>query len=182
MSVFTNPIAAAKDEAKAYIAAVLDLLGERDPIEVLAGTPDALRQALADRSDDEIRRPERDGKWSAIEVVQHLADSDLVWAYRMHQVAAEDRPRLTGFDQDLWARQLAYAAVDAEHALAQFEAMRSINLLFLARLPEDAFTRVGVHSERGDESLDHMIRLYAGHDLVHLRQIERVFGSQTPTK
>jgi len=178
MSVFTNPISAAKEDAEAYIAAVLSLLGDRDPIQVLSDTPDAVRQAFAGRSDEEIRRPERPGKWSAIEVVQHLADSDLVWAYRMHQVAAEDRPRLTGFDQDLWATQLGYRSVNVEHALAQFETMRSVNLLFLGRLPPDAFARVGVHSERGDESLDHMVRLYAGHDLAHLRQLDRILGSR----
>jgi uncharacterized damage-inducible protein DinB len=178
MSIFTNPISAAKEAAEAYIAAVLGLLGDRDPIQILSETADALRQALADKSDEEIRRPEQPGKWSAIEVVQHLADSDLVWAYRMHQVAAEERPRLTGYDQDLWATQLDYRSMDADHALTQFEAMRSINLLFLGRLPAEAFQRVGVHTERGDESLDHMVRLYAGHDLVHLRQLDRILGSR----
>jgi len=178
MSVFTNPISAAREEAEAYIAAVLDLLGDRDPIQVLSDTPDAVRQAFADRSDEEIRRPERPGKWSAVAVVQHLADSDLVWAYRMHQVAAEDRPRLVGYDQDLWATQLDYRNVKAEHALSQLEAMRSVNLLFLGRLPTEAFARAGVHTERGEESLDHMVRLYAGHDLAHLRQLDRILGSR----
>ncbi len=175
MSVFSNPISAASGEAKAYIGAVLALLGDRDPISVLQDTPTQVHQSLAGCSPDDLRRPEHPGKWSALEVLQHLADSDLVWAYRMRLVVAEDRPRLTGYDQDRWAAQLGYQAVDPASALEQFRILRSLNLRFLTGLPDQAFERVGIHSERGEERLDHMVRLYAGHDLVHLRQLDRIF-------
>jgi uncharacterized damage-inducible protein DinB len=177
MSVFSNPISAAGDEAEAYIAAVLALLGDRDPALVLQATPDQLHRSLAGRSPKELQRPERPGKWSALEVLQHLADSDLVWAYRMRLVVAEDRPTLTGYDQDRWASQLRYGAVAPDQALEQFEVLRKLNLRLLAELPQQAFERVGIHSERGEERLDHMVRLYAGHDLVHLRQLARILDA-----
>jgi uncharacterized damage-inducible protein DinB len=177
MSVFSNAISAAPEEAEAYIKAVLGLLGQQDPLEVLRATSDQVRKAVAGRTPSQLRQPEKVGKWSAIQLVQHLADSDLVWAYRMRLVAAEDRPRLVGYDQDLWAKQLGYQNTALNDAIDQFESIRKLNLKFLERLGPDAFVRVGVHSERGEERLDHMVRLYAGHDLVHLRQLTRILGA-----
>lgn len=177
MSVFTNPATAAKDEAQAYIAAILELLGEREPLVVLEATPAEIRRAIDGRTHDDLRRPEAPGKWSALQVIQHLADSDLVWAYRMRLVLAEDRPQLTGYDQDLWAKRLRYEDVDPDDALQAFVALRQLNLRLLAGLDSDAFGRVGVHSDRGEERLDHMVRLYAGHDVAHLRQLTRILGA-----
>jgi hypothetical protein len=174
MSVFTNAASAARDDAEAYIAAVLELLGEQDPLVVLRRTPGELRQAVAERTADDLRRPERPGKWSALEVIQHLADSDLVWAYRLRLVLAEDRPRLTGYDQDQWATGLRYQDVDPDDALGQFAALRQLNLKVIEGLNSTALARDGVHSDRGEERLELMIRLYAGHDLVHLRQLARI--------
>jgi hypothetical protein len=177
MSVFTNPASAARDEAAAYVSAILGLLGDQDPLTVLRGTPAELRRAVDGPTLDELRRPERPGKWSAVQVIQHFADSDLVWAYRMRLVLGEDRPRLTGYDQDLWATRLRYQAVDLGNALEQFEILRKLNLRLLEGLDSAAFERVGIHSERGEERLDHMVRLYAGHDLVHLRQLARILDT-----
>lgn len=174
MSVFSNPASAAKNEAEAYVSAVLELLGDRDPRIVLRDTPAEIRRTVGARDPEDLRRPERRGKWSALEVIQHLADSDLVWAYRMRLVLAEDRPRLTSYDQDVWAERLRYREADPNEALEEFESLRKLNLRLVEGLGPAAMERVGIHSDRGDERLDHMIRLYAGHDLVHLRQIARI--------
>jgi hypothetical protein len=174
MSVFSNPKSGAADAAAAYIAALLDLLGDRDPMTLLRSTSAKLRDAVKDVPLEVLRRPEKPGKWSPIEVVQHLADSELVWSYRMRLVAAEDRPTLTGYDQDAWATGLRYRDADPGDALQQFELLRRLNLKLLDSLPPGGLARVGVHNERGDESLGHMVRLYGGHDLLHLRQLERV--------
>jgi hypothetical protein len=93
----------------------------------------------------------------------------------MRLVLAEERPRLTGYDQDLWATRLRYRDVDPDDALEQFAGLRKLNLRLLDGLDSMAFERVGIHSDRGEEQLGHMIRLYAGHDLVHLRQLARIF-------
>ncbi len=174
MSVFSNPISRAPDEAHAYTSAILELLGDRDPISVLEQTPARLRENVDDLSPAQIRQPEGPDKWSITEVAQHLADSELVWAYRLRRVVAEDRPTLTGFDQDAWALRLAYRSVPIGDALDQFEVVRRVNLRFLKGLLPEAFDRVGVHIERGEERLDHMVRLNAGHDLVHIRQVVRI--------
>jgi hypothetical protein len=174
MSVFTNPASSSKEQASAYIAAVLDLVGPRDPRELLEHTPKELRQVIDGLDDQQVNTPEVPGKWAIKHVIQHLADSELVWGYRLRMVLAQDRPLLTGYDQDLWAAHLRYDEVDVRHALEDFTVLRRANLRLLARVPGEDWLRVGVHVERGEESIDHMMRLYAGHDLLHLRQLDRI--------
>jgi uncharacterized damage-inducible protein DinB len=176
MSRFTNQVGAAPAQAGGYVAAILELLGERDPLEVLRGMPDQLRSAMEGVEDERLTRPEAPARWSLRDVAQHLADNDLVWGFRLRMVLAQERPPLAGYDQDQWARDLAYDRVRPEEALEAFAAMRRLNLALLARVPDAALDRVGIHAERGEESVRHMMRLYAGHDLVHLRQAERIRG------
>jgi uncharacterized damage-inducible protein DinB len=174
MSVFTNPASGAAGQAEAYTRAILELLGSRDPLAVLGSTVQALPDAVAGLSAAQLSAREAPGKWSIRHVLRHLADSEVVWAWRMRLVLAQDRPPLTGYDQDAWAERLGYADADPAQSIAEFGVLRTGNLALLARASEADRLRAGVHTERGDESIAHMIRMYAGHDLLHLRQIERI--------
>jgi uncharacterized damage-inducible protein DinB len=174
MSVFTNPATGAREDARRYIVAVLDLLGDADPLQVLGATASWCERHTEDLTVEQLARPEAAGKWSIVEILQHLADSELVWGYRLRKVLAEERPELTGFDQDLWAQRLGYAAISREESLAVFGTLRDSHLRLLSALTDADLDRVGIHSERGEESVRHMIRLYAGHDLVHRNQIARL--------
>jgi uncharacterized damage-inducible protein DinB len=174
MSVFTNPAIGAADHAAAYVDAILELVGDRDPLVVLREMPSALPRAIEGLSPRQLRQPERQGKWSIGQVLQHLADSEVVWAWRLRLILAQDRPQLIGYDQDLWAERLHYDEAEPSEAVELFAVLRRANLRLMARTSPDDLKRVGVHVERGDESLEHLRRLYAGHDLLHLRQIERV--------
>ena len=174
MSVFTNPASRAAAEASAYVNAVLGLLADRDPMTVLRETPTALSRAITGLSPRQLRTPEAQGKWSIVQILQHLADSEVVWAWRMRLILAQDRPQLTGYDQDLWAERLHYERVDPADALEVFTVLRRANLRLLEGAAPADLQRTGVHVERGEETLEHLRRLYAGHDLLHLNQIERV--------
>ena len=174
MSVFTNPASRSTEQARAYTTAVLDLLGSRDPIEVLRSTPEEVRQAIAGLTDRQLSKTESPGKWSIRHVVRHLADSELVWGYRLRLVLAQDRPTLTGFDQDRWAERLRYTEASMDAALEEFDVLRRSNLGLIAGASRDDLERVGIHAERGEESVAYMIRLYAGHDLLHLAQLARI--------
>lgn len=174
MSVFTNPASASAEQAAEYTAAILGLVGSQNPLEVLGRTAPQLDEALRSLTEDEVARPEGAGKWSVVELLQHLADSELVWGYRLRMVLAQDRPALTGYDQDLWAHRLGYRDADAAQAVREFATLRASNLRLLAHASEDDLLRVGIHEERGEESVEHMLRLYAGHDLAHLRQLARI--------
>jgi hypothetical protein len=177
---FSNPAGNAVVAASGYVRALLDLLGNRAPLEVLHELVPWLAQRTQGLDDATLRRPEAPGKWSVIQVVQHLADSELVFGFRMRMVLTADRPALQGYDQDLWARELHYDDAQLDIALWQLRGLRIPNLRLCRSLSPAQLERVGLHSERGPESVDHITRLMAGHDLVHRRQIDRILA-KAPT-
>jgi hypothetical protein len=174
---FSNPAGNAAAAAPVYVRALLDLLGSRQPLDVLPELLPWLDHRLARIPETRLRRPEAPGKWSAVAVVQHLADSELILSVRARLILSEDRPPIQGFDQDLWADRFDYADASLELALAQLRALRAANLALWRRLGPSELAREGIHSERGPESLGHLLRLMAAHDLVHRRQIDRVLAS-----
>jgi hypothetical protein len=159
------------------VQALLDLLGARNPLEVLQELPSWLDVRLRGIGEPVLRRPEAPGKWSVVQVVQHLADSDLVAGYRSRMVLTEDRPLLPGYDQDRWASDFHYDQTPVQLALNQLRALRAANLYLWKQLTREQLERVGLHSERGPESVRHLLRLMAAHDLVHRRQIDRILSS-----
>lgn len=174
MSIFSNRSIDPPQERLAYAGAILDLLGGREPVEVLRETPAALARGVEGLSPDQLRRQEAPGKWSLAQVLQHLADSDLVWGWRVRLILSQDRPTITGYDQDQWATRLRYEDSDPAESLATFGVLRRDNVRLIERATPEDLQRVGVHSERGEESIAYLCRLYAGHDLSHLRQVNRI--------
>lgn len=177
MSVFSNTSQDSADDRARYAPAILDLLGSREPLDVLRETPDRAERAIAGLNGDQVRTPEAAGKWSIAHVLRHLADSEVVWGWRMRLILAQDRPPITGYDQDLWADRLHYADADAGDSLDALRVLRRDNLKLIERATPQDLERVGVHSERGEESAGYLMRLYAGHDLLHLNQVERIKGT-----
>jgi hypothetical protein len=174
VSVFSNPAGSARAAASEYIAALLDLLGDRDPNTVQEELTAAVRELTADLSADELSRPEAPGKWSIIQVVEHLADQELVNAFRLRSIIAEDEPPLRGYDQDRWATKLRYGAAGLAPVLDELGTMRERNLRLYRSLSETELDRVGMHDERGPESARRLRALTAAHDLLHRRQIARI--------
>ena len=174
MSVFSNRSADPPSERARYAGAILDLLGDKEPLTVLRHTPSAVAEAIDGVTSTQLRTPEGPNKWSIVQVLQHLADSDLVWGWRVRLILAHDRPQITGYDQDLWAERLHYADAEPSEALATLDILRRENLRLIERATPAELKRVGVHAERGEESIEYLVRLYAGHDLLHLRQIDRI--------
>jgi hypothetical protein len=182
MSIFSNPASSTPADTAAYVAGLLGLLGDNDPVIILSQTPAALQRFLETVPAQIVASPEAPGKWSIREVVQHLADSELVGGFRLRMVMAHDRPRLLGYDQDLWASRLHYRDVEVADALEQFTVLRRVNVRIWQDLGPTDLIRVGLHGERGEESLEHMRRLYAGHDVLHLEQLKRIRASLLPVR
>ena len=171
---FSYPAGSAGASAERYVRGLLDLLDGRDPLEVQAQFVESLGRAIEGLDDAQLRTPEAPGKWSVIEVVQHLADIEIVYGYRYRTVLGDDEPTISGFDQDGWAGTFRYREADLRAALTQIGIMRESNLRLLRTLTEKQRDRVGQHAERGAESLWRTVELVAAHDLVHLAQIERI--------
>ena len=170
----SSPAGSAGVSAERYVRGLLDLLDGRDPLEVQAQFVESLGRAIEGLDDAQLRTPEAPGKWSVIEVVQHLADIEIVYGYRYRTVLADDEPAIGGFDQDGWAGTFRYREADLKAALVQIGIMRESNLRLLRTVTEEQRARVGQHMERGPESLWRTVELVAAHDLVHLAQIERI--------
>lgn len=177
MSVYSNKFSSTPAEVQQYVVALQDLAGEDKPLTVLAKTERAIRSAIRGLTKRQLARREAPGKWSIAHVIQHLADSEIVYGWRFRMILAHDKPQITGYDQDLWADRLGYDATDVGVALEQFRGMRNANLRLLRRVKGADLDRYGVHSERGQESVAQLLRLNAGHDRLHLRQIKRIRAS-----
>ncbi len=107
-------------------------------------------------------------------VLQHLADSEGVNGHRIRLMLVEHMPPIAAYDQDAWAVAFDYASADPSAAMRDFTAIRAANVRLWQSLDERALARGGVHAERGVETVGHLLRLLAAHDLVHRRQIERI--------
>jgi hypothetical protein len=153
----------------AYQEFLLAALGDDDPATVQAGTPAALRQ-VAGEAAMHIRTRPAPGEWSALEVMGHMLDAEVVVSARYRFIVAHDEPPLIGYDQDRWVRGLHHNDDGPSALVDHFEAMRLANLAMWRRANPDERSRVGLHAERGPESYDLTFRLLAGHDRVHLAQ------------
>ena len=161
-------------DMQAYLDRFKKILGDRDPFAVQHETADKLETATQGLNNEFLRTPERPGKWSVIQVVQHLADTEIALAFRSRMVLAEDTPHVQGYDQDRWASALNYNGTRLGDALAQFRVLRNVNLRLYRSMTPGQLNRKGIHSDRGPESVLDAIRLYAAHDLYHLGQIDRI--------
>ena len=167
-----DPIA----EPHAYQEHLLGLLGEDDPAEVQASTP-ALLRTLVEEAGPLLRERPEPGEWSVVECLGHVADAEVVYAGRYRWILAHDEPPLIGYDQDLWVKRLHHGEDDPESLLTLFETLRLADLELWKRSTAAERARVGIHAERGPESLDLSFRLIAGHDRFHLDQARRALRS-----
>ena len=133
--------------------------------------PRQLREALAGLSPDQLRARPVAGKWSALEVLAHLADFEPILADRMKRVIAEDNPTLVGADENRFAAALAYHDRDPDEELALIERTRTQLGRILRTLPESALARTGTHTERGPLTLERLLTLAANHIPHHVQFI-----------
>lgn len=176
--MLSNSFTSTPAEVDSYVAALLELAGDRRPLEFLPDTPARVADLVSAMDADRLRRPEREGKWSIAHVVAHLADAEIVLAFRYRMTVSHDRPPLAGYDQDAWANRMRYAEIPIDESLAQFSAVRRANVRLLRSLTPEEWQRAGIHAERGPETVARLAQLQIGHDLAHLRQIERIAAHQ----
>jgi hypothetical protein len=149
-------------------------LAGRNPVEVIGGTADRLSVLMKDLGPQGADRSPGPGKRTAREIVSHLADTELVFAYRLRQARAEAHHVIQPFDQDRWAT--SYGAYDAESAREVFSVVRRWNVRLIASLSEAELAKRVTHPERGEMSVQTIVETMAGHDRNHLVQLEALAG------
>jgi hypothetical protein len=149
-------------------------LGNRDPFEVVertTGTLSGLTVQLVPASMEWRPAP---GKWNAREILCHLADCEIVFAFRLRQTLAENHHVIQVFDQEKWAG--TYGSLGARAALNVFSALREWNLALIGSTPPDLLAKPVNHPERGEMTFRVIVETMAGHDINHLGQIERIIA------
>ena len=129
----------------------------------------AVEAALAGASGRELDARAA-GKWSAREIVHHLADSEMTAAIRLRRLLAEEAPVIHPYDQDEFARRLHYDR-PIESALAALRAARQSTVEILERMEESDWSRAGSHPEHGRYTPETWLRIYSAHAHNHAEQI-----------
>jgi len=160
-------------DPEAYRDNLFKLLGDRNPLEVLAQTASTLADLVRKHSATVLRSRPFAGKWTPNEIIGHLADGEWVYGYRLRLILCEDNPPLRGTNQDLWVAGQRHNEREPSELVEMFRTMRQFNLALSKRMSPVDLTRTGLHNERGPESLGVMLRMLGGHDLSHLDQIIR---------
>jgi hypothetical protein len=136
--------------------------------------------ALAGATDAELDAQPGPNKWTAREIVHHLADSEMTSAIRLRRLLAEDRPVIHGYDQEEFARRLHYDRPIVA-SLAAFRAARETTGELLDRMSEEEWAREGTHSESGHYTVTRWLEIYAAHAHGHADQIRRARASLART-
>ena len=141
-------------------------------IQQFADGPARLRAALAAVPPAALKWRPAPKEWSAHEVIVHCADSETNSFARIRFLVAETAPTIQGYDQDKWATTFGYHDLPLEPALAVVDAVRATTAALIRGLPDDAWARVGTHTESGRYGAEDWLQIYADHLENHARQIE----------
>jgi hypothetical protein len=145
-----------------------------DPLVLQAKAPDTLAALVEGVSTEDLGKRPMPLKWSIREIVAHLADDELVGAYRIRLILSAPGTEIQAFDQDVWARTGRYGTADVKESISVYRLLRRENLKLLRSLNAEEWDMFGVHAERGIESLRDIALYFAGHDINHFLQIESI--------
>jgi DinB superfamily len=164
-------------DPQAYRERLFELLGDRNPLDVMAQTPLTLADIALNYPATVLRTRPFEGKWTPNEIIGHLSDGEWVSGYRLRLILCEHDPIILGMNQELWVTGQQHNDREPSELVEMFRMMRQCNLALWRRMSLADLKRTGQHSERGPEALGVMLRMTAGHDLSHLDQITRYIQS-----
>jgi hypothetical protein len=157
---------------------MLSNVTEQEPVKVLATTPKKIERLVGRVSSSKLRKRPAPDKWSVAEILAHLADVEIVVGWRVRLILGAPGTPIQAFDQNSWVEACHYDQRSPRESLAQLGAVRAANLALYKSLTAEQWKHYGMHSERGQESVEHIVRMIAGHDLNHLQQIERILATR----
>ena len=157
-----------------YTKRILGNVEGLDPRRIEAETPKKLERLIRGVPKAKLRKRPAPDKWSVAEILAHLADSEIARGWRMRQILGAPGTPVQAFDQNVWAVSGHYEKRDPHKSVELFRVLREANIALLKSLTPEQWKHHGMHAERGQESIEHIVRLNAGHDINHIKQVERI--------
>src|ERR1700733_7063577 len=156
-----------KETPQQYTQRIVAHAEGKKPLVVQAGTAKKLERLIKGVPTSKLRKRPAPDKWSG---------GEIVGGFRMRMILGAPGTPIAAFDQDAWVISGHYAKRDPRKSVEQFRVVREANLALLKSLTPEQWKQYGMHSERGQETIEHIVRIFAGHDLNHLGQIEAILG------
>jgi hypothetical protein len=165
-----------KETPQQYTQRIIAHAAGKQPLAVQAATPKKLERLIKGVPTAKLRKRPAPEKWSVSEILAHLGEAEIAGSFRMRLILGSPGTPVAAFDQDAWVISGHYEKRDPRQSLELFRTLREANLALLKSLTPEQWKHYGIHSERGQETVEHIVRMFAGHDLNHLAQIEAILG------
>jgi hypothetical protein len=168
-----------KETVQQYMQRITGYTEGKQPLAVQTATAKRLERLMKGVPTSKLRKRLAADQWSVSEILAHLADAEIVGGFRMRLILGAPGTPIAAFDQDSWVTSGHYEKRDPRKSLEQFRVVREANLALLRSLTPEQWKHYGMHSERGQETIEQIVRMFAGHDINHLQQIERILSAKT---
>ena len=142
----------------------------------LAAFPEELGRTLNGQPVEALMRPASDGGWGVVENLCHLRDWEEIFLDRARAIVANDRPELPAYDDELWAIERDYRGQDPRRTFERLRELRGEFVALLEGLPDEAWSRLGVHGLHGEVTLRWLVEHVRDHDEEHLAQIREALA------
>lgn len=159
-----------------YKQRIMGFVAGKKPLKIQASTAAQIEKVIKRVPKAKLMKRPAPGKWSVAEILAHIADTEIVAGYRMRSVLGAPGTPIPAFDQDKWAEAENYAKQDPRTSLEVYRTVREANLRLLKSLRPEQWNHSGIHTERGEESIERITQMMAGHDLNHLSQIVAILA------
>jgi hypothetical protein len=144
-------------------------------VEAAEASPKNVAMATSGLPDKVLRYKPSADKWCILEVLGHLADIEIVYAYRIRQMLADQNPVIAPMDQNAWAHKLGYMQSNAPELIAAYGLNRHGNIQLLRRVRLEDLAKSAFHPElKREMSLSEIVEKMGSHGEEHLVQIEKL--------
>lgn len=146
-------------------------------IEKIRHLPSQVEELVKGLTPEQLTTHFLPNEWTVAQNIHHLADSHMNSYIRCKLIATEEQPPLKPYDQDRWADFTDASSADLSASLTLLKSLHARWVIFWETLPDDAWSRIGIHPENGPMSLERIVGVYAEHGEGHLDQISRTLAA-----
>ena len=165
-----------KETIQQYVQRIQSKITGQYPLKVQAATASKLARLIKGATPAKLRKRPAPERWSAAEILAHLADAEIVASWRLRSILGAPGTAIQAYDQEAWLAAGQYGKRDARKSLEQFRVLRDANLALYKSLTPQQWKHHGMHAERGEESIERLASMMAGHNVNHLEQVTAILA------